>query len=1107
MATFNFTAFAPGAFTFPGGGGFSIGNQFQLDPGWDAANDGYGFEFIDSDNVFGSEPGDRSDISIGQRAIVTDSSGTIVSSGSTNRGVGYSFVDEFGERVTLYEVEVEGTLVGYVADGPIQPGNTYTVASTVNPVDKTSIFIIRTGVNVTFDDLHNETHDAAAANTVQGTANADTLTTGAGSDTVQAGAGDDNISGGDGADLLRGGDGADTIIGGTGRDSLFGGTGDDRLVGGADGVGDDFFLGADFGNDTIIDEDDFGLLDTRTEDVMSDLAVRFEANFDGTLSGDEGTVTFEGIQTVVTGSGDDSINAEAVTESVFIDAGDGRNTVFGGDGNDDLRSGTGDDSLFGGRGDDFFATGGGSDTISTDGGSDTVFAEDDADLIEIEGGFNGSQIFGGEGVTTGTDRDTLDTGALAGGVTIVHQTSESGTLVSGADRLSFQDIEVIGLTAQGDNVDASTSTRGVNYDGLGGDDTLIGGAGADTLAGGDGDDFIEGGAGDDFLTTGLGQDTLDGGAGNDTLLNSDGDDLLVGGEGDDSIVATGGEDTLIGGTGDDYLEGGDDADTFFIEDNFGNDTIVGGEGVTDLSDIDFDTITLSTAIVPVIVTFTNAEAGRITDGTDTINFSEIEHVITTRQADFVEASPQSGTIGISVDTRGGNDTISGGDNDDTIVAGAGEDNVVAGGGADIVNGGTGNDAIDGGTGDDTIDGGADDDFIFGFDGNDSLIGGSGNDTIRGQQGNDTIRGGAGNDLLDGDDTAAGADVISGGDGNDTLTGGGGNDTLDGGADDDTIFAGAGNDSLTGGTGNDLLSGGDGNDIFTYVAGDGSDIIIDFNTGNTGMLDDGDSTNNDFIDLRAFYDNLEELRADHIDDGRLNQSNAIENGGNVDYTNNSRFATGEGIIFSGVSPTSFTTDNTGVVCFASGTMILTARGEVPIEQLRAGDLVQTRDNGMQPIVWIASRSLSGHELEANPKLKPIWISPKLTGGDQPLIVSPQHGVLLRVEGSDETLVRAVHLARMRGGQARVMQGCRTVQYFHLMFEAHQIIFANGAPAESFYPGPHAFGALSSAARTEIETLFPGFDAARTLDHYGSTIRDISTFRNLPRHLSALEPAHV
>ncbi|MEM6340412.1 MAG: Hint domain-containing protein, partial [Pseudomonadota bacterium] len=548
-----------------------------------------------------------------------------------------------------------------------------------------------------------------------------------------------------------------------------------------------------------------------------------------------------------------------------------------------------------------------------------------------------------------------------------------------------------------------------------------------------------------------------------------------------------GEDTLRGGTGADTMEGGADADTFIIEDNFGNDVITGGETTTDPSDEDFDTIDLSALTGPVTITYTGDEAGTITNGTDTITFSEIERIIGTDQADSVDGSGQSGTTGINIDARGGDDTITGTNNADTIEGGSGADEIDGGSGWDSLSGGEGNDTLRGDGGSDTLDGGA---------GNDSLDGGGNGDNLRGGSGNDTLSGGAGFDTLDG------------GNDDDSLDGGGSNDSLDGGAGSDTVVGGSGNDTLSGGTGNDVLTGGDGNDTFVFEVGDGADTITDFNFGNTGSINDGDTSNNDFIDLSQYYTNISELRADFDDDGVLNQSNDGQDG--ADYNDNTRMQSGDSAEFSGAQRRSFTSDNTGVVCFAAGTLIMTDKGERPVERLRVGDRIATYDNGFQPLAMIASRRLAQADLTAHPHLKPIEIKPGALNGDRGLIVSPQHAILVKRHG-DEALIRARQLARLRGGNVRVMQGCRSVTYVHLIFEDHQIVFANGRPAESFYPGPRALAALDVAARTEFETLFPGlwvaqkpgFDPAMPRPARGP----IRT-KHLPNTLSDMaHPAHL
>ena len=372
--------------------------------------------------------------------------------------------------------------------------------------------------------------------------------------------------------------------------------------------------------------------------------------------------------------------------------------------------------------------------------------------------------------------------------------------------------------------------------------------------------------------------------------------------------------------------------------------------------------------------------------------------------------------------------------------------------------------------------------------NDLITGGDGNDVIIGNDGDDTLYGGDG-DLGTLDDPT----------GSDTLFGGTGNDSLFGEAGNDVLFGEDGNDTIEGGTGNDILSGGEGDDIFVYAPGDGLDTISDFNVGISGTLTDGDRGNNDRIDLSDYYDDIWELTADYRDDGILNQSN--DGLGGADYSDNAQFGDG-GLVFTGgeASTRFFNLENTSVVCFVSGTRILTDRGERVIDTLRVGDRIVTRDNGAQILRWIGLHSFNRDDLVQNPSLRPIRLSPDLVGGKSGLAVSPQHGILLSVNG-EERLVRATHLADLRGGAARVMQGCRKVTYLHLMFDQHQIVFANGAAAESFYPGKVAMASVTPAARREIFARFPHLDVSEAQTTYGASARAFASRKDLPRDLRA------
>lgn len=186
---------------------------------------------------------------------------------------------------------------------------------------------------------------------------------------------------------------------------------------------------------------------------------------------------------------------------------------------------------------------------------------------------------------------------------------------------------------------------------------------------------------------------------------------------------------------------------------------------------------------------------------------------------------------------------------------------------------------------------------------------------------------------------------------------------------------------------------------------------------------------------------------------------------------------------GANNTTYTTmasqDADFPTCFARGTMIQTLGGAaVPIETLSAGDMVLTRDNGPQPVRWIGSRKLSAAELTARPELGPMRITAGALGRNRPgsdLMVSPQHRILIRSKiaqrmfSADEVLVAAKHLLELDG--IEVVRDVTEIEYFHILFDQHEIVFSNGAETESFYTGPQALKSLWPAARTEIFTLFP------------------------------------
>ena len=430
---------------------------------------------------------------------------------------------------------------------------------------------------------------------------------------------------------------------------------------------------------------------------------------------------------------------------------------------------------------------------------------------------------------------------------------------------------------------------------------------------------------------------------------------------------------------------------------------------------------------------------------------------------------------------------------------------------------------------DIIDG--TDDSIQGNGGNDTIDAGAGDDTVDGGTGNDTINAGVGDDTVDG---GTGNDTINAGVGNDSVDGGTGNDTINAGADNDTIVASTDTDTIDGGDGADTYTVLDSSTIVdvtetvTVVVdndGDGTvfkaiDCTTDTVTSIETFIADEALAENDIITINdtdiddATFDPTGTLFArseiSNLDNNSVGtftlQSGTVINFG-PNTTNTGLPGVADGILLStilnnnapGVSGTgtiqitsgdesgtvgrisfeNFETINFGLLCFASGTMIKTIDGERAIETLTVGDRVLTMDGNYQEIRWIDSLGLDSIDLQMNPRLKPIIIRADALGAgfpEQDLIVSPQHRIFVRsmiaerMFDTREVLIPANKLLTLDGIDI-LEHNPDGVEYWHMLFDDHQIVWSNGTPSESLFIGPEALKAVSPEGRLEIQTLFP------------------------------------
>ncbi|MDP4032201.1 MAG: Hint domain-containing protein, partial [Pseudorhodobacter sp.] len=170
-------------------------------------------------------------------------------------------------------------------------------------------------------------------------------------------------------------------------------------------------------------------------------------------------------------------------------------------------------------------------------------------------------------------------------------------------------------------------------------------------------------------------------------------------------------------------------------------------------------------------------------------------------------------------------------------------------------------------------------------------------------------------------------------------------------------------------------------------------------------------------------------------------------------------------------------------FVAGTLIHTADGLLPVEDLLPGDLVLTADHGFCPLRWISRRRVAGYGPAA-----PVLITAGTLGNSRDLRLSQHHRVMLSdchadvLFGTAEVLVAALHL--VNGSTIRLTPRAR-VDYVHLLFDQHELIFSEGILTESCHPDAHGLSRLPQSTRDEGLTLFP--DLAAGPAAYGPAAR--------------------
>lgn len=135
----------------------------------------------------------------------------------------------------------------------------------------------------------------------------------------------------------------------------------------------------------------------------------------------------------------------------------------------------------------------------------------------------------------------------------------------------------------------------------------------------------------------------------------------------------------------------------------------------------------------------------------------------------------------------------------------------------------------------------------------------------------------------------------------------------------------------------------------------------------------------------------------------------------------------------------------VPCFAPGTLITTPEGERPVESLKVGELVTTAEGNHVPVKWIGHRRIPHRFVDARNAM-PVRIAAGALGEGLPrrdLYVSPDHA--LYVDGllvQSQALVNGVSIEQVKTWPEECLE------YFHIELAQHDLVLAEGMPAETF-----------------------------------------------------------
>ncbi len=153
----------------------------------------------------------------------------------------------------------------------------------------------------------------------------------------------------------------------------------------------------------------------------------------------------------------------------------------------------------------------------------------------------------------------------------------------------------------------------------------------------------------------------------------------------------------------------------------------------------------------------------------------------------------------------------------------------------------------------------------------------------------------------------------------------------------------------------------------------------------------------------------------------------------------------------------------------GAMIACEDGDVAVEAVKIGDIANTLSDGPQVVRWVGCGMLA---------TAAVRFQAGALGGNRPardLLVAPSQRMVISgwqaevLFGEARVLVSAEAL--LNGSTITLADLQKETEIFHILFDKHETINANGAVSESFYPNKFALNSLSSVARAALDKQVP------------------------------------